>query len=109
MGTRRSDNQSSRCNRSPHTKHQFPLYSHPRSGLLCHVEEDETHVVIRDSGPNPHVAHDGRHHTRWKFVRGGMASAAIGAKALFPLNSHGVCITGGHYLAGGNVFLARWL
>jgi hypothetical protein len=100
MKRQRGEDHSGRSDSQGATENEFPKRFHlPSSGkrLLCHVEEDQTHVFIRDGGPNPHMPNDRRHHARRKFVRGCMAPATIGAKTQLTLYPHSVCIVGvGH-------------
>jgi hypothetical protein len=65
------------------TKVEFPHVAtrqNPEKELLRHVEQDQTHVFIRDGRAHPHMANNGCHHARRKLVRSRVASAAVGAK-----------------------------
>src|ERR1051326_2098688 len=62
--------------------------------LLCHVAQDQMHVLISDGGAHAHMAHNGGHHSRRKLGRSGMAARAIGAKTSFALKVH-VFLLGG--------------
>ena len=77
--------------------------------LLSHVEQDQAAVFIGNGGPDPHVAQDGRHHARRKFLRCIVAAAAVRAKALLARDAHAVGID---YVCDGRasdrIFSARW-
>ena len=74
---------------TPHRNLQLRTIG-PRPLLLCHVIEDQTHILIGDHGPHPHVAHNRGHHAGWKLVRRGMATATVGMVALLAFHPHGV-------------------
>jgi len=59
-----------------------------RLPLLTEAEQDQVLVFVCNRGPNPHVAQDGLHHARWKFLRCGVTAAAVGAKTPLTLESH---------------------
>lgn len=61
--------------------------------LLGHVKQDQTPIFSGYGRPNPHVAKNRRHHARRKFLGGGVTAAAIRAKTLLSLDSHGVRVT----------------
>src|SRR5262245_112192 len=55
--------------------------------LLRHVAHDQAQVFVGNQGPDSHMALDGQHHARRKFVRRLMTTAAIGAEPLLSLHT----------------------
>src|SRR5580700_7552604 len=76
--------------------------------LLGHVKQDQAPVFVGDGGPNPHVAQNGRHHARRKFLRSVVTAAAVSPKALLPSDAHAVWIGRvGHCRGGGIILCGR--
>src|ERR1700690_784268 len=77
----------------PHVRHNVLCFTVLRAQLLlCHVEEDEPHVLIGNGCSHSHMAHDGRHHARGKTVWRGMAAATVDAEAVLAFHPHRIGI-----------------
>jgi hypothetical protein len=73
--------------------------------LLRHVEQDEPHILVGDSGANAHVAENGCHHAWRKFLRSGVTAPAIGAEPLLALHPHGIGVVRADSWGGGRRIL----